>query len=242
MLSAAGAGTLPGQTYTTLYSLSCTAALCADGESPDAPLVQATDGNLYGLTYNGGTANAGVLFKITPAGAFTPLNAFDGTDGSYPTGLVQAANGSFYGTAPAGGTHSGGTVFKMTADGALTALRSFVEANGRFPTGALVQGADGSLYGTTLAGGANCLPTGCGTIFKITPGGKLTTLYSFCSAGRVRRRQQPTWSVGSGHGWKLLRSHRGPGTGRCDGLQNDPGRHVDHDLQRLFPRRLRIAP
>ena len=56
-------------------------------------------------------------------------------------------------------------------------------ADGTNPYGALVQGADGSLYGTTSTGGntgVNCWLTGCGTIFKITLDGTLTTLYSFC--------------------------------------------------------------
>jgi uncharacterized repeat protein (TIGR03803 family) len=52
----------------------------------------------------------------------------------------------------------------------------------RHPDGGLVQATDGNFYGTTQEGGANCTTIGgCGTIFKITPGATLTTLYSFCS-------------------------------------------------------------
>jgi len=50
-------------------------------------------------------------------------------------------------------------------------------ADGSNSIAAPIQGLDGNLYGTTVFGGA----AGYGTVFKITPGGKLTTLYNFCS-------------------------------------------------------------
>jgi uncharacterized repeat protein (TIGR03803 family) len=75
----------------------------------------------------------------------------------------------------------GGTLFKITSDGTLTTLYSFCSlancADGREPYAGLVQATDGDLYGTTDFGGANDR----GTVFKITPNGALTTLYSFCS-------------------------------------------------------------
>ncbi len=75
-----------------------------------------------------------------------------------------------------------GTVFKITASGMLTTLHSFDGADGDYPEAGLVQGTDGSFYGTTYSGGAtsgNCPFEGCGTVFKITSGGALTTLHSF---------------------------------------------------------------
>jgi len=55
-------------------------------------------------------------------------------------------------------------------------LVSFNGTDGASPYyGSLVQGFDGNLYGTTYSGGGH----GCGTVFKITAGGKLTTLLSF---------------------------------------------------------------
>ena len=85
------------------------------------------------------------------------------------------------GANPAPSGDGGGTVFKITASGMLTTLYSFCSqsgcADGLGPWGALVQGTNGDLYGTTGGGGTNA----AGTIFKITPSGKLTTLYSFCS-------------------------------------------------------------
>src|ERR1022692_367381 len=119
-----------------------------------------------------------------PAQTLTTLFSFDGTHGQQPAGtLVQATNGDLYGTTYAGGANNGGgTVFKITPGGTLTTLYNFCSqtncTDGATPYAWLVQAANGDLYGTTYAGGAN---NGGGTVFKITPGGTLTTLYSFCS-------------------------------------------------------------
>ena len=99
-------------------------------------------------------------------------------DGDAPyAGLVQATNGGLYGTTYGGGTNSAGTIFKITPGGTLTTLYSFCPqtncTDGAGPQAGLVQAANGDLYGTTIGGGAN----DDGTIFKITPGGTLTTLY-----------------------------------------------------------------
>jgi len=65
-------------------------------------------------------------------------------------------------------------------------LFNFNGTNGAYPgVSSLVEGTDGNLYGTTQSGGSgfSCNSTvGCGTVFKITPGGTLTTLHSFCSS------------------------------------------------------------
>lgn len=64
----------------------------------------------------------------------------------------------------------------------LTSLASFDGANGYSPEAAVAQGTDGNFYGTTAQGGvSNNCTAGCGTVFKMTPTGTLTTLYSFCS-------------------------------------------------------------
>lgn len=70
----------------------------------------------------------------------------------------------------------------MTPAGTLTALQSFAGANGFQPLAGLIQATDGNFYGTTELGGATSTqaPDGAGTVFKITPAGKLSTLYSFC--------------------------------------------------------------
>jgi uncharacterized repeat protein (TIGR03803 family) len=186
-----GCGTVfkitPGGTLTTLHSFDGT-----DGENLYAGLVQGTDGNFYGTTTYGGAYGYwyGTVFKITPAGVLATLHSFDGNDGEVPyAGVVQATDGNFYGTTYSGGAYRDyGTVFKITPAGALKRLYSFCSQtgcpDGYWPDALLVQATDGNLYGTTLGGGANptgCGGNGCGTVFKITPGGTLTTLYSFCA-------------------------------------------------------------
>src|SRR5438046_42192 len=86
-----------------------------DGGFPVAPLVQGTDGDLYGTTEFGGTTSEGTIFKLTSGGTLTVLHSFTGTpDGSLPrSGLIQAIDGNFYGMASEGGSAAFGTVFKM---------------------------------------------------------------------------------------------------------------------------------
>jgi uncharacterized repeat protein (TIGR03803 family) len=173
-----------GGKLTTLYSF-CSQSGCSDGDGPSAPLVQATNGDLYGTTLFGGSnaCGCGTVFKITSSGKLTTLHSFDGTDGNAPGPLVQATDGNFYGTANQGGANGAGTVFKITASGKLTTLYNFCSLNGctdgEAPLAGLVQGTHGNFYGTATQGGAN----GYGTVFKITPSGKLTTLDSFAPYG-----------------------------------------------------------
>jgi uncharacterized repeat protein (TIGR03803 family) len=205
--SSFGCGTIfkisPTGSLTTVYNF-CSQIACADGELPLAPLVQGSDGNLYGTTYEGGDltcfppTGCGTVFKITPEGTLTTLHSFAGypTDGASPAaGLIQGNGGSFYGSTPIGGVNDAcpssagygcGTVFKITATGTLTTLYSFCTqsscADGVGPNG-VIQGSDGRLYGTTGAGGSGGGCTyGCGTAFSLASDGVLTTLYSFSSA------------------------------------------------------------
>ena len=191
-----GGGTVfkmtPEGTLTTLYSFG---SQPNDGGNPTGTLVQAPDGNFYGTTYNGGTnrgcnfgEGCGVVFRVTPSGTLTTLYNFCSqthcADGSNPrAGLVRATDGNFYGTTYAGGANGAGTVFKITPSGTLTTLYSFCSkggcADGRYPEAALVQATDGNFYGTTYDATADGVANGDGTVFKITPSGTLTTLYSF---------------------------------------------------------------
>jgi len=177
----------PSGTRTTLYSFCSQGQPCKDGFGPSAGLVRAANGDLYGTTsYDGANGNGGTVFKITPSGTLTTLYSFCSqagcTDGLSPYArLVEATNGDLYGTTVFGGTNVLGTVFKITPSGTLTTLYSFCSqascADGYYPYAELVQATDGNLYGTTEYGGANKQ----GTVFRITPSGTLTTLYSFCS-------------------------------------------------------------
>jgi uncharacterized repeat protein (TIGR03803 family) len=183
-----GCGTVfkitPSGTLTTLYNF-CSRANCTDGSAPAAGLVQATGGDFYGTTAQGGDKNYGTVFTMTPGGKLTTLYSFctqtNCTDGTGPFGLMQASNGDLYGITNQGGANNAGTVFRITTRGKLTTLYNFCSqtncTDGGNPYGTLIQATDGNLYGTTYAGGAD---SGGGTVFKITPAGALTTL---CTVG-----------------------------------------------------------
>jgi len=170
----------PGGTLTTLYSF-CSQNDCADGAEPQAGLLLATDGNLYGTTfgYPGILAQYGTVFKITPDGTLTTLHTFSGADGAEPFGTLIQSSGNLYGTTYIGGAVDFGTIFKISLTGAFTTLYSFCSqsgcADGTGPVAGLTEATDGNLYGTTYLGGAH----GGGTAFQITPNGRLTVLHSF---------------------------------------------------------------
>ena len=170
-----------------------------DGGGPVAALVLGSDGNFYGTAYDGGSApqdsdiygtlGYGTIYGITSSG-FGLLYSFTGGidsgssthDGALPeAALVQGGDGNFYGTTADGGTNVDsygfgcGTVFKVATNGTLITLHAFTGgSDGMHPVTPLVLGPDGYFYGTTSGGGTN----GGGTIFRITPAGALTTLFS----------------------------------------------------------------
>lgn len=171
----------PSGKLTTLYSF-CSQSNCADGEFVYGPLLQAKNGQFYGATTEGGAHEAGTVFSITAAGKFVTLHNFDYKDGAFSYGrLVQAAKGNLMGTTLSGGLREDGTIFQMTPAGKVTTLYNFCAnaycTDGAGPFAGLLKGANGNFYGTTGSGGTGSQ----GTIFEITPAGKLTTLYSFCS-------------------------------------------------------------
>ncbi len=167
----------------------------SDGAFPSAGLLEDRSGSLYGTTVNGGgSANAGTVFKLTPAGTgYTERILYSfrgGNDASYPeAALLADQSGALYGTA-GGGT--AGTVFKLTPSGSgyiESVLYSFPGgAGGAAPQSALVADSKGALYGTTWEGGINsrhCIvfaAYSCGVVYKLTPAGTGYTesvLYAF---------------------------------------------------------------
>jgi uncharacterized repeat protein (TIGR03803 family) len=181
----------PSGTLTTLYNF----GPLPRGTDPTGALVQASDGSFYGTTKEGGTKSClyggtsfgcETLFKITPSGTLTTLYNFCSqsgcADGQEPGGLVQGADGNLYGTTSAGGTPPVAVAVgplqnhdnRHAGDAALT--------DGDNPGAGLIQATDGNFYGTTYSGGAknsSCSPGTCGTVFKITPAGTLTTQGNF---------------------------------------------------------------
>ena len=177
----------PAGVLTTLVEFTGTGA-GKKGSYPFSTLLQATDGNFYGTTSQGGATDQGTVFRMTPAGTLTTLVEFTGNGASnkgyYPqAGLVQGSDGNFYGTTYYGGAIDRGTLFKMTPAGVLTTLVEFTvngaSNKGSYPYATLTQGSDGNFYGSTIAGGA----FGYGTEFKVTPSGGLTTLVEFTDNG-----------------------------------------------------------
>jgi uncharacterized repeat protein (TIGR03803 family) len=156
---------------TSLFSFSQ-----SNGAAPEAALAVGKDGNFYGTTALGGASNSGTAFRFS-TGTLTSLVSFGGTNGSNPQcQLVMDATGNFYGNAANGGANFAGTIFHLTTNGALTILASFDGTNLAFPDDdALAIGLDGNIYGTTANGGVSHL----GAVFKMTPAGALTRLFSF---------------------------------------------------------------
>jgi len=168
----------PSGTFTVLFT--CDVTHCYD---VNGPLVQGKDGNLYGTSEFGGANSQGAVFKITPAGKITDLVSFDISNGQLPIGpLVPGSDGNFYGTAVDGGSFGHGVIFKVTGGGVLTVLHHMNgSADGGAPYAGLVQATDGNFYGVNANGGAasaNC-PSGCGTVFKLTPKGVFSVIYNF---------------------------------------------------------------
>jgi uncharacterized repeat protein (TIGR03803 family) len=175
-------------TFDLLASFTGPSGAYPGADSPiNGNLIQGSDGNFYGVTSAAqnleprGTSGYGSAYKITPSGTFTVLHTFAGgtSDGWNPEGsLVEGSDGNFYGVTTEAGS-ANGTVYRMTPSGQVTVLHTFAggSSDGSDPLAGLIEGSDGSFYGTTEYGGAS----GSGTVYKITPSGSFTLLYSFTS-------------------------------------------------------------
>lgn len=193
-------------TLKTLYSF-CSLPRCADGEIPYSGVSVGTDGNLYGVTSAGGEYLEGTAFRLTLGGALTTIYSFCSqslcTDGRIPFGgLVEGTDGNLYGTTAAGGLHDDGSIFQITPAGALTTLYSFCSqgypcVDGYSPEAALTEGDDGNFYGSTFFGGGDSIYS-YGTLFKITPNGVFTTLWSFSPGLGGSAPLAPLLQVGDG--------------------------------------------
>jgi uncharacterized repeat protein (TIGR03803 family) len=157
----------------------------ADGSLPFGPLVEDSEGNLYGVANQGGNLNCaefaglgcGTVFKLSKTRVFTVLHTFlGGADGAAPqAGLLLDAAGNLYGAALRGGDSDNGTVFKIARDGSYTILHKFNGQDGTNPNGGLAADATGNLYGTTQLGGKDSL----GTVWRLNGSGQVKVLHAF---------------------------------------------------------------
>jgi len=146
----------------------------ADGCLPQGSVTVDKNGNLYGTTLECGSNDIGTVWKLSKNGSETVLHNFAGgkTDGAYSEStVVLDASGNLYGTTIAGGAYDDGTVYMLNNDGTLRVLHTFTGGtDGLAPEAGVIGDGSGNLYGTTIDGGnANCIPQGCGVVFKITP-------------------------------------------------------------------------
>jgi uncharacterized repeat protein (TIGR03803 family) len=153
-----------------------------DGANPQAALIQAPNGNLFGTTRNGGMRGRGTIFAMTTSGALTVPYFFTGAaDGAYPSApLLLASDGNYYGTVYAGDSNTFGRVFRMSPAGVVTVMHTFTGStvfpiDGGSPLATVVEATDGFLYGTTTLGGA----ANKGTLFRMSLGGVMAILKQF---------------------------------------------------------------
>jgi len=185
----------PSGAFKMLYSFN---AFDDGGHQPRAPLVKGTDGNFYGTTFGSPSLNdQGNIFRVTPTGAYTNLNALDFvkgvTDGAFPSaGLVQASDGLFYGATTRGGippsllADDAGVLFGIDRLGSCNVSHTFDKTvDGARPIYSLVQHTNGKLYGTTRFSKTGLNPPGNGTIFSFDAGAR-PFVFAQTSSGKGR--------------------------------------------------------
>src|SRR5271170_5705346 len=196
----------PGGVFSVLYSFPFNSGtnVAPNGLYPEAGLLQAPDGNFYGVTTGGGSSGTedcqpipgifgcGTIFKLTPSGTLTLLHSFCGshgcgtlaTDGALPLGrLAMGPDGNLYGTTQQGSLYNGGynsgIIFRTSLSGAYEVMHNFSgccgTGDGENPAAGLTLASDGNFYGTTEYGGAS----GFGTVFRMNLAGTVTILQSF---------------------------------------------------------------
>jgi uncharacterized repeat protein (TIGR03803 family) len=182
------------KTFKVIYTF-CAQTNCSDGGAPYGGLILDDKGNLYGTTSINGNlkcnspAGCGTIFELSAQGTLKGLHSFKTGQGRESlSNLVADNKGNLYGSLTYGGDDSGcdeagcGTVYKLAADGTEKTLYVFTgQSDGGNPFGSPIIDSQGNVYGTTNGGGLAACGGGCGTVYKVTPSGKETVLYNFCS-------------------------------------------------------------
>lgn len=162
-------------TSTTLHTFT---SIGTDGGYPYSGVALDEQGNLYGTTGAGGSANRGTVYKISANGTFSTLYSFSGgADGAAPQGVPAVdGQGNVYGTTSVGGgIADAGTVFEISANGTFTTLHSFNQSDGDGSRSGLILDGQGNLYGTTADGGV----AREGNVFEISADGTFIKLHDF---------------------------------------------------------------
>jgi uncharacterized repeat protein (TIGR03803 family) len=151
-----------------------------DGGGSDAGVTLGQDGNLYGTTNGGGSANQGVVFKVDKSGHETVLHTFErGPVGNQPylAGVILDADYNLYGTTSFNAAGGAGAVYKLDRAGNASVVYAFPGiAGGQFPyNGGIILGPDGRLYSTTEYGGSH----GAGVLYQLDGNGHERVLYTF---------------------------------------------------------------
>lgn len=151
-----------------------------DGAEPIANLAFDSAGNIFGTTTKGGTADSGVVFKLSPpavgetAWSYGVVHRFKGgSDGATPSaGVSIDASGNLFGMTTHAGIHSEGVAFKLTPPASgkgpwkEAVIHSFQTSEAAEPFAGLTIGKGGMLYGTTFSGSG---PTVGGAVFELAP-------------------------------------------------------------------------
>jgi uncharacterized repeat protein (TIGR03803 family) len=153
-----------------------------EGCHPAGAMAEGLDGWIYGTTESGGRADAGTVYKWNPSnGEFKTLRNFAGWgtgDGYSPMSVAFSPSGRLVGVTPKGGKFDVGTIYSLNPDGSqYRVVFSFTyetDTMGSGPYGQLLLAKDGSFYGSTGSGGY-C----CGTIFRLSPDGAVSLVYTF---------------------------------------------------------------
>lgn len=239
------------QTEKALYNF-CSLSACSDGQYPEVPLIEDSQGNFYGSTYEGGAHNAGTVFKLARGGGLTVLYSFGATstDGIEPVGsLVRDSKGNLYGATAAGGVNRSGAVFKISPDGTETIVHSFgaSASDGLYPVSGLAIDGQGNIYGTTSYGGKGF---GAGTVYKVSAQGSYSIVHYFVGGGDGLRPMAPlaldqqgnlygttelggafgegsVFKIASGGKESILHSFSATGAAKADGVFPEGGLVVD---------------
>jgi len=166
-------------------------------------LFLASNNKLYGMTYQGGVLDSGVLFEFDPlTNVYVKRLDFNGSNGSYPQGdLIEATNGKFYGLTSRGGANDNGVLFEYDSDSDFYSKKiDFNKLNGANPFGSLIQLSNNRFYGLTANGGI-----GLGVLFE----------YELSTNSVVKKVEFSSTIDGSLPGGSLLQASNGNFYGLC---------------------------